>query len=194
MLERLGIAALGLFVGLLLARGLARSEPTLRNVLTVLGAALGGAPLAFVKGAGAKWIYPVGLIAGYLIANVHFGGVDRATAGIEQEPSLRLFQFGIDVRRFVVGFVVAGLVAFAVWVPNNTTIRQKGSFRMGADISSPIHVYYPTRFDGTPYLSIAGPSEYELISQSPDGFVIKLEGYSEGETCQWEAVGSVRPE
>ena len=63
----LGILALGLFVGALLALGLSKSGGTLKAVITAIGAALGGGPILFIQGVGdAKWSYPVGLVLGLL--------------------------------------------------------------------------------------------------------------------------------
>src|SRR5205823_4074833 len=41
-------------------------QPTLRAVLTVLGAALGGVPVAFIAASEHRWLYPVGLLMGFL--------------------------------------------------------------------------------------------------------------------------------
>ena len=70
MLERIGITALGLFVGFLLGLGLFSAKPTLKAALTVLGAALGGAPVAFLAHTELRWIYPVGLLIGFVCARV----------------------------------------------------------------------------------------------------------------------------
>lgn len=64
---KLGVLALGGFVGWLLGFGLANSRRGLRAAITVLGAALGGGPVLFMADAGdAKWWYPVGLLLGLL--------------------------------------------------------------------------------------------------------------------------------
>jgi len=65
--ERLGVIALGSFVGVLLAIGLLRSGPTLKTVLTVIGAALGGAPVLFLSGTAEKWLYPIALLIAFCI-------------------------------------------------------------------------------------------------------------------------------
>ena len=65
--ERLGVVALGSFVGVLLAVGLLRSGPTLKAVLTVIGAALGGAPVLFLSGTTEKWLYPIALLVAFCI-------------------------------------------------------------------------------------------------------------------------------
>jgi hypothetical protein len=63
----LGVITLGVFVGWLLGVGLKNSSQTLKAVLTVLGAALGGGPILFMKGIGPeKWMYPIGLLLGLL--------------------------------------------------------------------------------------------------------------------------------
>jgi hypothetical protein len=62
--DRLGVLCLGSFVGFLLGLGLLRSTPSLRAALTVVGAALGGIPVAFLAGTGQKWLYPLGYLPG----------------------------------------------------------------------------------------------------------------------------------
>lgn len=64
--QKFGILALGGFVGWLLGLALSHSKATLKAVITALGAALGGAPVAFMRGVSDKWMYPVGLIVGLL--------------------------------------------------------------------------------------------------------------------------------
>jgi fermentation-respiration switch protein FrsA (DUF1100 family) len=55
-------------VGGVLGFGLAKSGGNLKTAITVVGAALGGAPVLFIEGVGqAKWAYPVGLVLGLLI-------------------------------------------------------------------------------------------------------------------------------
>ncbi|HVT59473.1 MAG TPA: hypothetical protein VHR45_13860 [Thermoanaerobaculia bacterium] len=44
--------------------GLMRSGLTLKAVLTVMSAALGGAPVLFMSGTRAKWMFPLGLLTG----------------------------------------------------------------------------------------------------------------------------------
>jgi hypothetical protein len=64
-IPHLGVLALGVFIGFLLGFALLRSKPTVKAAITVVGAALGGGPVVFMKDAGtAKWFYPIGLIAG----------------------------------------------------------------------------------------------------------------------------------
>jgi hypothetical protein len=63
---KVGVLVLGGFVGFLLGLGLFRSKNvTLKGVITIVGAALGGAPVLFMNGVGRdKWMYPIGLVIG----------------------------------------------------------------------------------------------------------------------------------
>ncbi|OGT54746.1 MAG: hypothetical protein A3E01_18705 [Gammaproteobacteria bacterium RIFCSPHIGHO2_12_FULL_63_22] len=65
-----GILFLGGFVGFLLSLTVkVSSKPTVRGMLQVIGAALGGTPILFMEGAGpSKWAYPVGLVLGLIWA------------------------------------------------------------------------------------------------------------------------------
>jgi len=64
----MGVLALGIFIGFLLGYALLQSRPTVKAAITVIGAALGGAPVVFVRDAGtAKWFYPIGLVLGLFL-------------------------------------------------------------------------------------------------------------------------------
>ena len=58
--QKFGVISFCIFVGFLLGLGLFRSKNlTLKGVITVVGAALGGGPMLFMKGIGPeKWMYP----------------------------------------------------------------------------------------------------------------------------------------
>jgi hypothetical protein len=62
----LGVLFLGGFVGYILALVLQQSKNfNLRILLSVIGGALGGAPILFMGGLGyQKWMYPIGLVLG----------------------------------------------------------------------------------------------------------------------------------
>jgi hypothetical protein len=64
----LGVLFLGGFVGFILGLALSFSKKlTYKAVAAVLGAALGGAPLAFMGNlAYERWMYPVGLVLGLI--------------------------------------------------------------------------------------------------------------------------------
>lgn len=64
----LGVLFLGGFVGLLLGLTIRFAQnPTLKFVIGIIGAALGGAPVLFMGGLEhQKWTYPVGLVVGLL--------------------------------------------------------------------------------------------------------------------------------
>jgi hypothetical protein len=64
----LGVLFLGGFVGFLLALAIDFSSTlNLKVVSALIGAALGGAPILFMRGLGfEKWMYPIGLVIGFL--------------------------------------------------------------------------------------------------------------------------------
>ena len=77
----IGVLALGVFIGFLLGFALLQSKPSVKAAITVVGAALGGGPVLFMKEAGtAKWFYPIGLLVG--LFTVRAGGA-RAAIGLK---------------------------------------------------------------------------------------------------------------
>jgi hypothetical protein len=65
--ERAGVLCLGALVGFLLAFSLFNTTNVgLRAVVAVLGIALGGAPVVFMGATDEKWVYPIGLVQGFL--------------------------------------------------------------------------------------------------------------------------------
>lgn len=165
----MGVFGLGLFVGYLLALGLKQSKPTLRAVLTVLGAALGGVPVAFLAGAGSKWIYPLGLLGGLLILRL-----DRR----RKEPRL-------------VGCQQGSAVAAALILPDKAAFTQRGQVRTLLEVTR-YSIYNPNPFESPPNLVIGGAAlGYELTEQRTDGFVLHLISYASGEIT-WEATGVLK--
>ena len=66
-----GILWLGIFVGGILGLGLWAARGNLKAGLTVLGSALGGGPILFMKEVqDAKWSYPVGLVLGLMALRI----------------------------------------------------------------------------------------------------------------------------
>lgn len=64
----LGVFFLGGFVGFLLSLAINFSlNVNLKVISALIGAALGGAPVLFMQGLGfEKWMYPIGLVIGFL--------------------------------------------------------------------------------------------------------------------------------
>ena len=63
-----GILCLGIFVGAILGYGLVKAGGELKAALTVVGAAVGGAPILFIQDiGGARFTDPVGLVLGLLV-------------------------------------------------------------------------------------------------------------------------------
>ena len=75
-----GVLAMGVFVGYLLGLALLQTRSlNIKAAITVVGAALSGAPVVFMNGLGdSRWIYPVGLLLGLLF--VRIPGARRAIA------------------------------------------------------------------------------------------------------------------
>lgn len=68
----IGVLCLGLFVGLLFGIVLFQAKsPTVKIVLSVISAALSGAPVMFMRGISfERWMYPIGLLLGFLWVRV----------------------------------------------------------------------------------------------------------------------------
>jgi hypothetical protein len=60
----LATLCVGFYVGIALNFGGAFVKPSLIAAVTIIGAALGGVPIAFLGSASAQWGYPVGLLVG----------------------------------------------------------------------------------------------------------------------------------
>ena len=183
----MGVFGLGLFVGYLIAIGLKQSKPTLRAVLTVLGASLGGVPVAFLAGAGSKWIYPIGLLAGLLFFRITFlwasisSKKSRAASESTTGRSGALFEVG------GIGALVFIMVTVALLLPDKSVVTERGQLTASYDVSR-YSIYYPTPFEGSPQLVISG-ADYELSEQRADGFVLRLISYSVGNPITWQASG-----
>lgn len=67
----LGSLSLGTFVGFVLGYGLILGrKPQIRGAVTIVGCALGGAPLYLLRASNDLWMYPVGLLLGLLVMRV----------------------------------------------------------------------------------------------------------------------------
>ena len=83
----IGVSLVGIFVGLLLGLGLAYSKPTTQAVVTLLGATLGGAPIAYLHTRDWWYLYPAGLILGIVASRplgfwLDFGERGRTQRGV----------------------------------------------------------------------------------------------------------------
>jgi len=72
-IKLLGVYFLGLFVGFLLATAaLAPKKLSMKAAITLIGSALGGAPILFMRGLTLeKWMYPIGLVTGMLWIRIY---------------------------------------------------------------------------------------------------------------------------
>jgi hypothetical protein len=84
-----GVLFLGGFVGFVLALALTFSSTLqLKAAVAVLGAALAGAPVAFLTGVGAeRWVYPVGLVLGLAWSRMLSARVQLAAPKPKRSPT-----------------------------------------------------------------------------------------------------------
>jgi len=193
MLERVGVYCLGLFVGYLLALGLAHSKPTLRLVLTVLGAAVGGVPIAFLAQAGSKWVYPIGLLFGFLffrLISAHAYLFTESKGGSEETP-LRNRRTRVELA-LISGSLVF-LTALALLLPSHLTVTESGEIKLGENVGK-LRIQYSRPFQNVPRLSIKpdGYATYRIEDERPDGFVFVPQGYTVGSSVSWKATGEER--
>jgi hypothetical protein len=103
--RELGVLSLGLFVGVILGYGLMKSGGTLRAGITVLGAALGGGPILFMKSiADERWAYPIGLLLGLGFARI--GGARTVLAKPAKSGTTHFFAW-LDIIVIAVVTLVA---------------------------------------------------------------------------------------
>lgn len=82
-----GVLALGGFVGHLMRFATLNLKPTTKVIVTLLSAALGGAPILFLQDAGtARWFYPLGLLLAFLIP-YEVAHADRGASEIAEYAS-----------------------------------------------------------------------------------------------------------
>jgi hypothetical protein len=76
----LGTLATGSFVGLVLGQAPpSTTKPTTKAAVTIIGAALGGVPMAFLGNASTQWAYPVGLLLGLSVGRIYNARSDIAS-------------------------------------------------------------------------------------------------------------------
>jgi hypothetical protein len=194
-LERVGVLALGLFVSYLLALGLEHSKPNLRVVITVIGVALTGAPVAFLAQAMSKWAYPLGLLSGiaaYRVVTL-LGGLANLNEG--PRPSRSPAQKRRILRElWLVGLLGAGVAAVAMVLPVRATATERGKIELRS-MQGPQNVRYAHPFVNMPHLVFrpVGFVEYRIDNERLDGFTFFPTGYSSDSFVQWEATGEPAP-
>jgi hypothetical protein len=190
--EPLGVICLGALVGFLLGIGLASSRHTLRAVLTILGAALGGAPVAFIAASEHRWLYPVGLLLGFLWVR---------TASLWKTISTALSSRGSSKQRIsaIVAFELAFVfcltclaVAYIVVMPQRAFVQQSGELRMTG--TGNYEVFYSEPFDSPPNLTLppntVQSEDLQIVDQRADGFKLHSGlGTTYGATIKWIALG-----
>lgn len=193
MLERVGVCCLGLFVGYLLALGLAHSKPTLRLVLTVLGAALGGVPIAFLAQSGSKWAYPIGLLIGFLIFRVRHAHAYLFASPAQSASGALLPDQRARVELFLIASFIISLTALALLLPAQLTRTESGEFKLGENVGRQ-SVRYSSPFQNAPRLIIkrSDYATYRIEDETAEGFVFVPQGFVSGSVISWEATGVAR--
>lgn len=108
VLPEFGILFLGIFVGGILGFGLWKAGGKLKAGLTVLGAALGGGPILFMKEIqDEKWSYPVGLVLGLMLLRAFQARQEIIDA--RQKKAKKIFAW-IDLV-----VIVAATIGAAIW-------------------------------------------------------------------------------
>lgn len=192
--EPLGVTCLGGLVGFLLAWGLVASKPTLKAIITVIGAGMGGAPVAFLAATGHRWLYPIGLLVGFLW--VRAGSLYRAG---ELERRANFPAVGPMPTRVVATIcamivVTAALLGYPFFAGAAAVTEQTGEIRVTA--FGPYEVFYPEPFLSPPTLTLpptSGQSEdLQVVEQRSDGFKVQIGlGTTHGAVVKWRAVGRV---
>ena len=135
-----GILFLGGFVGFLLSLTVKLSAPpTVRSIVQVIGAALGGAPMLFMQDAGsAIWAYPVGLVLGLIWARRAVTAKARRH-GRGAKPS----GWGDLLLPAVVSVAVVAAFAF---LPDSQSTGASGHVIKREDLPCPVAWIYLGRF------------------------------------------------
>jgi hypothetical protein len=87
-MKLLGVYFLGTFVGfLLVGAAFASKKVSIKAAITLIGAALGGAPILFMRDLSfEKWMYPIGLVTGMMWIRVVKGRKPLLRNLIETDP------------------------------------------------------------------------------------------------------------
>lgn len=120
----LGVLFLGGFVGFVLALALSHSEKlSYKGVAAVLGAALGGAPLAFMGNlAYERWMYPIGLVLGLISIRVlgaradlynYIKTIQNRNLTLAQKVQVAFAAFDMVAIAFIIAVVIVCTVFFA---------------------------------------------------------------------------------
>lgn len=189
--EPLGVLCLGGLVGVLLAIGLTHTKPTLRAVVTVIGAGAGGAPVAFLAASTHRWLYPIGLILGFLWVRIvtlykSADAARRSPMSIRPMPSLVV----TAMAAMVIVTIVALTYTFAA--PKLRFTEQMGDIHTTG--SGTYEVFYAEPLVSPPTLTFppgSGQSEdIKVLEQRSDGFKIQVGlGTTYGAVIKWRAVG-----
>ena len=112
---KLGLLCLGIFVGFLLGFALMKSNnQSIKSVLTVLGAALAGAPVAFMTGVEQKWMYPVGLLVGLLYTRVFAARNAIAMKVANPEPENKVHGIFAWIDLIVISIVTISAILYGI--------------------------------------------------------------------------------
>jgi len=195
-LERIGVLALGLFVAYLLALGLANSRQTLRVVVTVIGVALGGVPVAFLAQAESKWAYPLGLLLGVALFSIFALRSALVTLNESSLPSRQITERRQRLRRELWLALLGGAIVavVAIVLPVRVTETERGEIELRS-IQGRQNVRFARPFKNVPHLVFRpkGFVEYRLEDESVDGFTFVPTAFSPDSVVEWEATGEHGP-
>jgi len=180
MFERVGVLCLGALVGYLLAVGLANTRPTVRVVVTILGAALGGVPVAFLAQSLFKWVYPLGLVAGFLMRPL----VEVTSQSASREHgSAAAPSRSSGARILLIASALVVIAALALALPDPSLVTERGEIVLTTGMA-PKTVHYSRPFERAPALELEqytggrDPASYHVEAQDVDGFVFVLDNLS----------------
>ena len=190
--QKLGVLALGVFVGFLLGLGLMKSGPTLKTVLTVIGAALGGAPVLFMSDTSQKWMYPIGLLNGLLCVRAMGARLDIAAKVARPSKARKLHGWFAWFDLIVIAAVIIAASGYALLSKREPGFEQTGSFKLMP--FGEIEIFYPRPYQSTPNLTFPSanhnPHTFRLIEQRSDGFKIRTDGIvTKDSVVDWRADG-----
>jgi hypothetical protein len=190
--QRLGILALGGFVGFLLGLGLMNSHPTLKAAITVIGTALGGAPVVFISEASDKWMYPLGLLTGLLWSRAVGARVQLAQKVERPAKQAAVHGWLAWIDLLLILAITIGAVSLAFATKHATLLEQSGTLKLMT--LGEQEVFYAQPFQSTPNLTFSkgedNPEEFRIIEQRSDGFKVKVGGaVTAGTVVEWHAQG-----
>ncbi len=107
----------GLIVGLLVGFAFFNSKQNVKAAVTVLGAILGGIPVAYLGSASTFWAYPFGILWGLVAVRIVSARMSVAKAFEPMRSAqdiVHAFFGGVDLILIALGFVIS--VGYALYL------------------------------------------------------------------------------